>query len=360
MISSRLTLILLTLALTVCGIVAVFTTDPLRENGLLGGSFYGRQIMWAGISWAIFFLVSRLDYRWCLRLEWPLYVFMVLSLLAVLFFGSGDEMGARRWLFSRSVQPSEFAKVAYIIFAAAHLVQNIQHADEWGLYIKFCILTALPGVLIFIEPDIGTSMVFVALWLAAMVLASFNWKKILLSISFLAALLPVSWPFLADYQKNRLLSFIDPYRDPLGSGYNVIQSQIAIGAGGFWGNGFLSGSQSQLRFLPARYTDFIFAAWCEQLGFLGGAFIVLLFILLVGVVMKIAREAPDLEGKFLASLVATMLVFQIMINIGMNIGVMPVTGIPLPFLSYGGSSLLITMVAVGLVVNITRRRREDD
>ncbi len=358
--SSRLVLILVALALTICGIIAIFTTDPLRASGLFGGSFYGRQIMWVGISWGAFFLVSRLDYRWCLKLGWPLYAFMMISLVAVLFFGSGDEMGARRWLFSRSVQPSEFAKVAYILFASAYMVQNIQHADEWGLYAKFFLLTVVPGALIFVEPDLGTSMVFVALWLAAMLLSNFNWKKILFSISFFIALLPLSWPFLADYQKNRLLSFIDPYRDPLGSGYNVIQSQIAIGAGGFWGNGFLSGSQSQLRFLPARYTDFIFAAWCEQLGFLGGALIIVLFMMLVWVLLKIARDAPDLEGKFLASLVATMFVFQSMINIGMNIGVMPVTGIPLPFLSYGGSSFLINMVAIGLVANITRKRREDD
>ena len=179
-------------------------------------------------------------------------------------------------------------------------------------------------------------------------------EKILAVFAGLVGLIPFFWLVLHDYQRKRLLSFFAPQSDPLGTGYNVLQSKITIGAGSFFGKGWLSGTQSQLRFLPAHYTDFIFASWCEQWGFVGGVIILALFFWLIWSILRIGIETPDLEGKILTTLFGSMFVFQVMINVGMNMGVMPVTGIPLPFISYGGSSLFINMIAMGMVWNIAQ------
>ncbi|HSV30897.1 MAG TPA: rod shape-determining protein RodA [Atribacteraceae bacterium] len=352
-------LITATLLLSVLGIVAVYSTDPLREHGFGTASFYGRQIIWAILGWVIFIAIRQIDYHWFLKLHWPLYFFVLLSLIAVLVYGSGSEIGVRSWLIYRSVQPSEFAKVGLIIFLASYLYRQSHLIQSWSFYIQLAILSMIPSFLIFIQPDLGTTLILVTLWFCAIVVSGFHWKKIMFSLAFLGSLIPILWPFLADYQKNRLLSFIDPHRDPLGSGYNVLQSKIAIGAGGFMGDGLLSGSQSQLRFLPARHTDFIFAAWCEQLGFLGGTLLIFSFMVLVWAIMHIAREAKDIEGKYLTTLIAAMFVFQILVNVGMNIGIMPITGLTLPFISYGGSSLVIKMIALGLVCSVNRFKGEN-
>ncbi|MCX6091004.1 MAG: rod shape-determining protein RodA [Candidatus Atribacteria bacterium] len=346
--------LLILLSLCSVGIMAVYSSDPLRSSGFLGGSFFGRQVIWCLLSWLVFFLVSRIDYHWFLKLEWIIYFFIIVSLAGVLVFGNGDETGAKRWILSRSVQPSEFSKVAFAIFLSALFSRSIDAYGSWKLMIQSFFFTILPVFLIFVEPDLGTSLVILILWFAALYCSGFHWKKFLAVFAFFGVFFPLSWPFLKDYQKNRLLSFLSPQSDPLGTGYNVLQSQIAIGGGGILGKGWLLGTQSQLRFLPARYTDFIFAAWCEQLGFVGGILMVTLFLFLIWVILRIGREAPDLEGKILASLFGIMFIFQTTINIGMNMGVMPVTGIPLPFVSYGGSSLLINMVAMGIVWNIAK------
>jgi len=345
---------LIVLSLCIIGLLAVYSTDPLRGSGIDLKSFFWRQLFWCLSSWMVFYLVSRIDYHWFIKLEWILFLLIIVSLSAVLFFGSGDETGARRWLFSRSVQPSEFSKVGFAIFLAALLSASPEEHGSWWLLFKISVLSVLPMVLIFVEPDLGTALVIIVLWFSGLFFCGFGWKKILTVLALFGGLMPISWLVLKDYQKQRLLSFFSPQSDPLGRGYNVLQSQIAIGAGGSLGKGWLSGTQSQLRFLPAHYTDFIFASWCEQLGFIGGILILILFFWLIWTIFRVSIEASDLEGKIMATLFGSMFTFQVMVNIGMNMGVMPITGIPLPFISYGGSSLFINMVTMGIIWNIAK------
>jgi len=340
------------LFLNIVGLLAVYSTDPLRGESAFTLTFFGRQLMWCLLSWLIFLVFSRIDYHWFIKLEWILYLIIILSLVAVLFFGSGDDIGARRWLFFRSVQPSEFSKVGFAIFLAAFLSVQPEDYGSWQLLLKTSLLSIIPTGLIFLEPDLGSALVIIVLWFSALFFCGFPWKKILTVFAGLVSLIPFFWLFLHDYQKKRLLSFFAPQSDPLGTGYNVLQSKITIGAGGFWGKGWLSGTQSQLRFLPAHHTDFIFASWCEQLGFIGGIIILVLFLWLIWTIFRVGLGAPDLEGKILTTLFGSILIFQVLINIGMNMGVMPVTGIPLPFISYGGSSLFVNMLAMGIVWNI--------
>ena len=337
------------LSLNVIGLLAVYSTDPLRGEAAFVQTFFGRQLVWCLMGWFIFWGISRIHYHWFIKLGWMLYLIVILSLIAVLLFGSGDDIGARRWLFFRSVQPSEFSKVGMAIFLAAFLSAQPEDCGSWQLLLKASLLSIIPTGLIFLEPDLGTALVIIILWFSALFFCGFHWKKILAVFAGLVGFIPIFWLFLHDYQKKRLLAFFAPQSDPLGTGYNVLQSQIAIGAGGFFGKGWLSGTQSQLRFLPAHYTDFIFASWCEQWGFVGGVIILALFFWLIWSIFRIGIETPDLEGKILTTLFGSMFVFQVMINVGMNMGVMPVTGIPLPFISYGGSSLFINMIAMGMV-----------
>jgi len=351
-------LIAVVAVLCLVGVLAVYSVDPMREEGWSVRSFSGRQVMWNVIGWSIFLFFAFLDYHFLVRGGWFFYLLMLLSLGGVLLFGTGDETGARRWLFSQSVQPAEFAKIFLVFFLSFYMSENREALDSYALLFKSGLLSLLPVVLVFAEPDLGTSLVLLVLWLGTLFVCGFGGRKLGTVFLGLGLLGSLGWLFLKDYQKKRIVAFLDPWKDPLGSGYNVLQSQIAIGAGGIAGQGWLSGKQSQLRFLPARHTDFIFASFCEQTGFLGGALILFLLGVFVWLSLRIARDAPDLEGKVLASLVGINFAFQVLVNVGMNMGVMPVTGIPLPFVSYGGSALIVNLVMVGLLYNIANLRKK--
>jgi rod shape determining protein RodA len=354
-------LVLVAIALTICGLFAVYSVDPLRDEGFSLASFHGRQTLWAAVGWLLFWLIARkVEVSRFFEWKWALYILMILALVAVLLFGEGDEAGVRRWLFSKSVQPSEFAKLAFSFFLAAYLAEREEEFGCWSLFLKTLFLTGIPAFLIYLEPDLGTALVLVIIWFVGLLLSGFSARKILGIVALLVALFSLSWPFLKDYQKARLLVFINPQRDPLGSGYNVIQSLIAIGAGGFLGKGFLAGSQSQLRFLPAAYTDFIFASWCEQFGFVGGFLIIVLLSIMLYLVFSIARSVPELEGKFAVVFLGSILLFQSTVNIAMNLGWAPVTGIPLPFVSYGGSSLMMSLLSIAFIYRIAARSMEGE
>jgi len=346
-------IVLILIALSLTGILAVYSVDPSRGEGW-GESLFSRQIIWNFAGWLVFLVFSQIDYHQWIKRGWLWYFLMVLSLGAVLILGEGDETGSHRWLFSQSVQPSEGAKIALALFLAHYFSGQRENFDFWPLLIKSGILSFIPFMLILKEPDLGSSLVLLVTWLGVLFVCGFSAKKWAVIGGIGGGLLPLSWFFLEDYQKDRLLSFINPEKDPLGSGYHILQSQIAIGAGGFTGQGWLSGTQSQLYFLPARHTDFIFASWCEQLGFLGGMLIIGLLGALSYLFLVVAARSPDLEGKILASILGISLLFQWTVNIGVNLGIMPVTGIALPFVSYGGSSLIVNLASAGIVYNISK------
>ncbi len=255
------------------------------------------------------------------------------------------------------LQPSEFAKIALIITLAAFMAErkgNIALKD-----ILFSSLhLAVPLGLVIIQPDLGTAMVFLAIWLGILLVsgAKINHYLLIILLCIIIFSLALQFHMLKDYQMRRLLVFLNPDLDPLGSGYNLLQSKIAIGSGRLQGKGLFSGTQGRLNFIPSHHTDFIFAVLGEELGFLGTSLLLGLYFILLSRGIRIASTAKDMFGTLVATGIIVMLLFQIMVNVGMTIGIMPITGIPLPLVSYGGSSLLANMIAIGLLFNICMRR----
>jgi rod shape determining protein RodA len=365
-----------------------------------------QQLIMAVICLGIAFALSRWAYDHLLNFHWLIYGLNLVGLLAVIFFGTSAN-GAQNWLTigSFNIQPSEFAKVVVIVTQAAML--HHRPADTLPQFLRVLGVTAIPWALVFIQPDLGTSLVFGAITLTTLYWANAKpgWIILLVSplVSAIVANLPlpyglnyllwllwtlgmglvawnsfsvpfvatmgavitnlasaglghVMWGLLKDYQKDRLTLFTDPSRDPLGAGYQLIQSRIAVGSGQLWGRGLFRGTQTQLGFLPEQHTDFIFTAISEELGFVGSMFVLFLFWLICVRLLIIARTAKDNFGSILAIGVLAMIFFQVVVNVGMTIGLSPVTGIPLPWLSYGRSSLLTNFVALGLVESVAYLR----
>ena len=268
-------------------------------------------------------------------------------------------MGAQRWIQigSLSFQPSEFSKVFLIICLATFMDKRIEWLEEFKDYLPVFGYIFVPWLLVMRQPDLGTSLTFIAILIGMIFVSGFKYKWFFrLGIAFIA-LLPAFWMVLKDYQKNRIRVFLSPELDPFGSGYHVIQSKIAIGSGGLFGKGWLAGTQSQLNFLPENHTDFIFAVAGEEFGFVGAALIILLYLIIIWRGIAIALDADDNFGTLLAVGVTSMFMFHVMVNIGMTAGIMPVTGVPLPFLSYGVSSLTTNLMLVALLLNIKVRKQ---
>lgn len=330
-----------------------------------------RQALWAAMGFGLLLVVNGFDYRLLARGDRYIYLLNVALLVLVLVAGD-TARGARSWINigPLAFQPSEFSKLFLIITYAQFLNRRRGRLETWG-DILLCFLYAFPPlVLILLQPDLGTAMVLLAIVLGMMLMAGANFRRLAgLTGTVLAAVILLlvahfQWgvpvPGLADYQVQRLVVFIDPYADGKGgrgAGYHVIQSEVAVGSGGPWGKGLGNGSQAQLNFLPEPHTDFIFSVIGEELGFFKAAGILLLYFFLLYRCLKIAREARDNFGSLIAVGVVTMLTFHILVNVGMTIGIMPITGIPLPLFSYGGSSMWVTMLSLGLVLNIGYRRR---
>lgn len=318
-----------------------------------------RQGTFALMNIMIIFMVLNFDYRILEKFATPLYVLNLIMLLAVMFVGQ-SALGAQRWiqLGPISIQPSEFSKLIMIIGLADLLDKKKGRFDSFKDSIPIFLYVGIPFLLVLKQPDLGTALVFLAILFGMIFVAGIRTKHLMIIFGSVLASMPVLWHFLKDYQKMRLTVFLDPNVDPLGSGYHIIQSQIAIGSGMLFGKGLFGGTQSQLNFLPENHTDFIFAVIGEELGFIGAIFVLLLYFILLYRGIKIAGSARDSFGTLLATGITSMLAFHLLVNVGMTAGIMPVTGIPLPLMSYGVSALTTNMVSVGILLNIYMRRQK--
>jgi rod shape determining protein RodA len=298
------------------------------------------------------------DYR---RLggRWPIVYLGTLALLASVFVAGESRLGAQRWLSIGplgTLQPSELAKLAIIITLARHLDQ-VKALPRLSSLFPFLAHVGVPMLLILKQPDMGTAMVLIAILPAMLYVGGARARDLGTIALGGAAAVPFFWNFLHDYQRRRLIAFLDPGADPLGAGYALIQSKIAVGSGQLFGKGLFAGTQNLLRFIPEQHTDFIFTVVGEELGLIGGTVLLVLYAVWLWRALAIAADARDRLGGLIATGVATMVAFHVIINVGMTIGLLPITGIPLPFLSYGGSALLATLAGTGLLLSIGLRRR---
>ena len=318
---------------------------------------FGRQVIFALTGLFIYTAASLFDYRLLKRVSIGFYM-AVLGLLCLVLISGAVTRGAVRWLEvgARQFQPSEFSKITLILILA-FLLQRHPGFLSLKKFLVALVLTLVPVVLVYFQPDLGTSIILLTIFLGMLVTAGLKPQHLFLMMASGLGLLVPLWSLLKDYQRQRIISFLNPALDPLGSGYNVLQSQIAVGSGQIWGRGFGRGTQSHLQFLPEHYTDFIFASLSEEWGFVGALLLLGFFVVLLVRILKTAQEASDNFGTLIAVGVFSFLLPQLFINVGMNLGLMPITGIPLPLISYGGSSLWVTMIALGLVQSVAIRRK---
>jgi len=323
-------------------------------------SFGNRQILFIAAGIVGMFVLAKIDYHRLIDFSPWLYGIFVVSLVAVKVVGH-KALGARRWIAIGPIQfqPSEWVKLV-LILAMARYIANIGGRNlTWREIFKAFGMVGIPMILVLIQPDLGTTLTYAPILVAGLFLGGINLRQSLILITAGAILVGGAWSsgkILKPYQKARLTSFISPGNDPRGAGYQVLQSEIAVGSGGIWGKGLEKGTQTQGYFLPIPYTDFIFAAFSEEHGFVGAFFILLLYFLILMRLIQNAQTAADLPGSLIIMGFVAVLTFQIAVNVGMVIGLMPVTGIPLPLMSYGGSSVLFTFLALGVAMNVRMRR----
>ncbi len=328
-----------------------------REGKLAESAVLYRQIAWIILSWIFLFLFSFTNYRFYYYLGHYFYAVTLMLLAAVFFFGK-SAMGAQRWIsvWGLTFQPSELSKVAVIIILARHFAAA-EEKSALKHFLSALFLVMLIALIIFKQPDLGTALVIIFLFF--MVGISSRIPKVyfigLIALGLIFA--PLAFKSLKDYQKKRLAVFINPDADPLGSGYTIIQSKIAIGSGGVWGKGFLAGTQNQFNFLPERHTDFIFTVIAEEWGLLGSLGLLLIYWLMLKNIFQKIITLSDPFAYFLALGIVSLFFLHVFVNIGMALGILPVVGLPLIFLSYGGTNLLISFILMGIFFNIHRQQR---
>jgi rod shape determining protein RodA len=347
-------LLFITLALCGLGILQIYSAT----SGSKWQDAWWKQIVWVGTGLAIMWVVSLLDYHSLLgHRVFYLYIGAVLLLIATAFIGN-KVFGSTRWikLGAFTLQTSEFVKIVLILLMASCLTSLKTDSLEWKDIFKLCGLVAIPMVLVMKEPDLGTALTYLPILVCGVLMAGLRWKYVLIVIGLLVITLPIGYHFLKPYQKDRLVSFIYPDRDPKGTGFQVIQSRIAVGNGGMWGRGAKESSQTHLGFLPVPHTDFIFSSFAEEHGFVGVIIALALYFLLIMQVVQNAQTATDKAGLYIAMGVAALLLFHVLINVGMVVGRMPITGIPLPLMSSGGSNTWSVFLMLGLVNSVRMRR----
>jgi rod shape determining protein RodA len=317
------------------------------------------QFLYAVLGLMVFLLFSQIDFQIYEKTAFTFYFFSLFFLLLTFLFGYFSR-GAVRWikLGNFTLQPSEIVKPFLLVFFA-YFLSSLPKIKIGQLVASLCLLL-LPVALIFYQPDLGSSFVIALSWLVALIASGIEFKLIIGSLFLFLLTIPLGWKLIAPYQKERIATFINPLKDPLGAGFTVIQAVTAIGSGQFWGRGLGWGTQSHLQFLPERHTDFIFASLSEELGFLGAISLIIVFSFLLWRILRTAQGTKDKASFVFCCGIFGLIFGQVIINIGMNLGLVPVTGIPLPLVSYGGSSLLSTMISLGMVVNIGRNKEKGE
>jgi rod shape determining protein RodA len=351
--------LILSLAIAALGLLLHYGTSATGQMAF-GKDIVCKQLVWLGLGLSAMGVILLIDYQHISRHAYGLYGLAIASLVAVLLVGPAIN-GAQRWLplGPWRIQPSELVKPIFIL-ALAHYCTQERRDGAGALALRHILvplgLAGLPFWLIAKQPDLSTAMILLVI-LSVMLIVNGIRRRTLLGLASLGACaLPVMWMLLQDYQRTRLLMLFNPQDDLLGAGYHSWQSKIAIGSGGFWGKGLFASTQSRLQFLPETHTDFIAAVLGEEMGFIGMALALVLFGLLVLHGLTIAAQARDRLGSLIATGVVTMLATQVFLNIGMTTGLIPVIGLPLPLMSYGGSSLITTCMCLGLLMNVQRRR----
>jgi rod shape determining protein RodA len=323
----------------------------------LNESFTAKQSMWMASGLLLFFVIIRVSYQRFVDISYVIYAVNVMLLLLVLILGRA-RLGAQRWfaIGSFTFQPSEFIKLSLMLALANYIGSRRGAMDGLKSLVVPCALLGIPFVLVLLQPDLGTALLLLPIFFSMLLIGGAKPRYLAGMIGIGVAALPFFWHFLRSYQKSRLMVFLNPNVDPLGAGYTIIQSKIAVGSGGLLGKGYHAGTQNQLNFLPERHTDFIFSVIGEEWGFVGAIFLVFCYFFIVRKAYATASLTTDMYGKTIACGIGTMLAMQVVINVGMTIGMMPVVGIPLPLVSYGGSSLITTLAAIGLLLNVGMRR----
>jgi len=348
--------------ISLIGIMTIYSaTRPVGAEAHPG--FYMKQFYWLVLGIIALFLVVSFDYIWLSRHALHLYIIGIIFLLSVLIFGKTG-LGATRWLSFGpiSFQPSEFFKLVYLIMLAQQLSTLKNSLNTSHLFRIFLLIVFFPFLLLIKQPDLGTSLIVLAIFVFLALTKGIQKRVAIILIIIGLVSLPflgnIFWEGLEDYQKSRIVAFIEPETDPAGIGYHLNQSKITIGSGKFIGKGYLQGTQGPFRFLPEKHTDFIFAVFAEEWGFIGSLVLLFLYFVLILRGFDTIEKAKDDFGRLLASGITFMFFMYFFINIGMTLGIMPVVGIPLPFMSYGGTALLSNFVALGMLINIRTRRFE--
>jgi rod shape determining protein RodA len=349
---------LLLLILVLCALSVAEIYSATLHTKYVG--FHTKQVFYIVGGLAAMFIFAKIDYHKLIDIVPWAYGIFLLALVAVKLVGT-KVLGARRWIKIGPMhfQPSEWVKLILILLVARYFANLGGRSLTWTDIFKAFALVGVPMALVLIQPDLGTALTYTPILIAGLFLGGINLRQALILGTCGLALVAGVWSsgkILKPYQKARLTSFIDPGNDPKGSGYQILQSKIAVGSGGIWGKGAEKGSQTQGAFLPIPHADFIFAAFSEEHGFVGAVFVLLLYFLILMRLIQNAQTAADLPGSLIIMGFVAVLTFQIAVNVGMVIGFMPVTGIPLPLLSYGGSSVLFTFLALGVAMNVRMRR----
>jgi rod shape determining protein RodA len=346
--------LLLIFVLIICGIGVLEIRSATMHTKFAGAHL--KQVYWIIGGVAAMFLVSLVNYSAILEQVHWMYIASIASLMAVLIFGQ-RYLGARRWIKlpgGLHFQPSEWVKLILILAVAKYFADLHQRELSWADFVKAGAIVGVPMIMVLVQPDLGTSLTYLPIAIMGLFLGGLRWRQAVAVLLLAGVTMPLAWHKLKPYQKERLVSFMEPEADSQGSGYQVIQSLIAVGSGGIWGSA--AGSQTHLSFLPVPQTDFIFAAFAEEHGFVGALGLLLLYFILLMRLTQNAQTAPDRAGTFVVMGVVAVLTFHILVNVGMVVGFMPVTGIPLPLMSYGGSSVLFMFLALGIVMNVRMRR----